>query len=86
MKLKLIISLMPVKKEFIIKYKSIILPHKYYADFVVYDNIILEVKAVKGLAEDFTKLVLNYMTLAKSRLGILVFFGEDSLQYKRYVL
>lgn len=74
------------EKEFTIKYKSVTLPHKYYADFVVYDNIILEVKAAKGLAEDFTKLVLNYMTLAKSRLGILVNFGEDSLQYKRYVL
>jgi GxxExxY protein len=74
------------EKEFIIEYKNIVLPHKYYADFVVFDNIILEVKAVKGLAEDFTKLVLNYMILAKSRLGILVNFGENSLQYKRYIL
>lgn len=74
------------EKEFMVEYKNIVLPHKYFADFVVYDNIILEVKAVKGLAEDFTKLVLNYMTLAKSRLGILINFGEDSLQYKRYVL
>ena len=55
------------EKEFIIEYKNIILPHKYFADFVVYDNIILEVKAIKGLTADFTKLVLNYMTLAKSR-------------------
>ena len=74
------------EKEFIIEYKSTILPHKFFADFVVNENIILEVKAVKGLAEDFTKLVLNYMSLAKSRLGILVNFGEDSLKYKRFVL
>ena len=74
------------EKEFIVRYKDIVLPHKYYADFIVYDNIILEAKAIKDLSKDFTKLVLNYMSLAKSRLGILVNFGEDSLKYKRFVL
>jgi len=74
------------EKEFLVEYKNKILSHKFYADFVVYDNIILEAKAIRGLAEDFTKLVLNYMSLAKSRLGILVNFGEDSLKYKRFVL
>ncbi len=74
------------EKEFLVEYKNKILSHKFYADFVVYENIILEVKAVRGLAEDFTKLVLNYMALAKSKLGILINFGEDSLKYKRFVL
>ena len=74
------------EKEFKIEYKNIILPHKFYADFVIYDNIILEIKAIQGIHEDFTKLVLNYMATAKSKLGILVNFGNDSLEYKRYVL
>lgn len=74
------------EKENEIKYKNIILSHKFYADFVVYENIILEIKAVNSFAEDFTKQVLNYMAIAKSKLGILVNFGEASLRYKRFVL
>ena len=74
------------EKEYEIKYKNIILSHKFYADFVVYENIILEIKAVNSFAEDFTKQVLNYMAIAKSKLGILVNFGEASLRYKRFVL
>ena len=74
------------EKEYTINYKGIILSHKFFADFVVYDNIILEAKAVNGLPEDFTKLVLNYLAASKSKLGILVNFGPSSLQYKRYVL
>ena len=31
------------EKEYIVNYKGIILPHKFYADFDVYDSIILEV-------------------------------------------
>ena len=33
------------EREFEIQYKDIILPHRYYADFIVHDCIILEVKA-----------------------------------------
>ena len=36
-----------------VKYKERILPHKYYADFVLYDDIILEVKACKTILDDF---------------------------------
>lgn len=34
------------EKKYEVNYKGIILPHKFYADFVIYDKIILEVKAV----------------------------------------
>lgn len=74
------------EKEYKIDYKGVILPHKFFADFVVYDDIILEVKAVNGIADEFTKLMLNYLATSKCRLGIIVNFGEDSLKYKRLVL
>ncbi len=32
------------EKEYVVNYKTITLPHKFYADFVVFDNIILEIK------------------------------------------
>jgi GxxExxY protein len=62
------------EKEFEIDYKAIILPHKYYADFVVYDKIILEVKAVNGIIDDFIKQTLNYIKTANFKLGILINF------------
>ena len=69
-----------------ISYKEITLPHKYFADFLVYEKIILEVKAVNGIIDEFIKQTLNYLAASKCKLGIIVNFGEDSLKYKRIVL
>jgi GxxExxY protein len=74
------------EKEFTIEYKGIILPHKFYADFVVNQDIILEVKAIKEFSNEHVAQILNYLKLAKSELGLLVNFQTKSLQYKRYSL
>ena len=74
------------EKEYKIPYKEIVLKHSYNADFVVFDKIILEVKAVNGIIDDFIKQTLNYLSASKNKLGIIVNFGEDSLKYKRLVL
>ena len=74
------------EKEFIIRYKEIILPHKYFADFVVFDQILLEAKAVERLDQSHVKQVLNYLAASKLKLGLLVNFGENSLIYKRVIL
>jgi GxxExxY protein len=72
--------------EFSIQYKEIVLPHNYFADFVVFGNILLEVKAVETLTDSHIKQVLNYLAASRLRLGLLVNFGQDSLAYKRVVL
>src|SRR5438876_11944961 len=74
------------ERPFSIQYKSIILPHKYRADFVVFDKILLEAKAVECLTDSHVKQVLNYLAASKLKLGLLVNFGEDSLTWKRVVL
>ena len=38
------------EKEYCVNYKETILPHRFYADFVVYGDIILEVKSVKEVS------------------------------------
>lgn len=43
-----------------IDYKGEILSHFYYADFLVYDKIILEVKAVKTMKDEFISQAINY--------------------------
>ena len=74
------------EKEYAVAYKGILLPHKFFADFVVMEKIILEVKAVERLTESHVKQVLNYLAASKLKLGLLVNFGEDSMTWKRVVL
>ena len=74
------------EQEFKLTYKGVILPHKYFADFVVMDKIILEAKAIECLTDSHVKQTLNYLAASKLKLGLLVNFGEDSLNYKRVVL
>ena len=73
------------EKEFSVKYKDIVLPHKFYADFVVWDKIILEVKNVVQLNNDHIAQTLNYLAVSDSKLGIIVNFCEKQLEYKRVV-
>ena len=74
------------EKKYQIQYKTILLRHKYYADFVVYEKVLLEAKAVDCLTDAHVKQVLNYLAASKLKLGLLVNFGQDSLAYKRIVL
>lgn len=74
------------EKEYFIEYKGQILPHKFYADFIVNEDIVLEIKAVKELSNEHVAQTLNYLKLSSSEIGLLVNFQTKSLQYKRYVL
>lgn len=74
------------EKEFFIEYKGQVLPHRFYADFIVNENVILEVKAIKEFSNEHIAQTLNYMKLSNSEIGLLVNFQTKSLQYKRYVL
>ena len=58
----------------------------YYADFVVWDKILFEAKAVEKLTDSHIKQVLNYLAASKLRIGLLVNFGGDVLEWKRIIL
>jgi GxxExxY protein len=74
------------EKNYEVTYKGVILPRYYYADFIIWDKILFEAKAVEKLTDAHVKQVLNYLAASKLRLGLLVNFGGDSLEYKRVVL
>jgi GxxExxY protein len=74
------------EKEYVVHYKDVVLPHRFFADFVVMDQIIVEVKAQKGIAEENYAQVLNYLAVSKCRIGLLYNFGEPSLGIKRVIL
>lgn len=74
------------EKEFAIQYKDVILPHKFYADFIVFDEIILEIKIVKEFCDEHIAQTLNYINLSYNKLGIIVNFKNKSLQHKRIIV
>lgn len=74
------------EKEYSIKYKGKVLPHKFYADFIINEDIVLEVKAIKEFSSEHIAQILNYIKLSNSEVGLLVNFQTKSLQYKRYIL
>ena len=73
------------EKEYLIEYKGATLPHRFYADFVVFDQIILEVKAAEGIVDKFVAQCLNYLRVSENRLGLIVNFGRESLTWRRLV-
>jgi len=73
------------EKRYEIKYKTIILPHAYNADFIVYNSIILEVKTSSMIANNFVKQTINYLKASGLQLGIIANFGEKSFVSKRVV-
>ena len=57
---------------------------KYYvADFLLYNSIILEIKAIDYLSPKINDQLRNYLKATNSRLGLLVNFGKSSLEYRR---
>ena len=66
-----------------IKYKDTTLEHYYVADFVCYDSIIVELKAVTELNKTFEAQVLNYLNATGYESGLLINFGELSLKHHR---
>ena len=74
------------EKEYKVHYKDVILPHKFYADFVVFDKIILEIKSKKGIIEEHYAQVMNYLAISKLEIGLLMNFHESSLQHKRIIM
>lgn len=74
------------EKEYAVNYKGIILSHKFYADFVIFDKIILEVKGKNKIADEDIAQCINYLKVSGNNLALLVNFGEQKLNYKRIVL
>jgi GxxExxY protein len=73
------------EKPYTIIYKEQKLKHFFVADFVVYDNIILEIKISNYIGEPYIKQTLNYLKASGLRLGMVINFGAPSLNYQRVI-
>ncbi len=77
----------PYQREKIlyINYKERQLKKHYVADFVCYDKIIIETKAISDLTSKDESQILNYLKVTNFKLGLLINFGRPSLQKKRII-
>ena len=74
------------EKELNISYSGQTLIQTYKADFVCYDKIIIELKAVVAIDNSHRSQVFNYLKATGSKLGILLNFGNPNrLEYERIV-
>ena len=74
------------EKEDFVNYKNIVLNHKFHADFVVFNKIILEIKSCESFHPKHTAQCINYLKVSGNQLAILANFNSPSLEYKRIVL
>jgi GxxExxY protein len=75
------------QSELQLHYKGRVLKSKYIPDFICYEKIIIELKAVKALADEHRAQVHNYLKATGIRLGLLSNFGHyPKLEYERIVL
>jgi len=66
-------------------YADVKLKKQYRADFVCYDSIIIEIKAVVQIPTVFYSQSQNYLKCTRKELGMIINFGTSSLTYKRII-
>ncbi len=82
-----LIQNIPFKRQLKLElyYEKEKLKKQYRADFVCYDAIVLEIKAVQQLPVAFYMQLKNYLKCTNMELGMLINFGTPSLTYKRII-
>ena len=72
------------EKEIEIFYKGKPIKTKYFADFLCYGNVVVELKTVDKLADIHRAQIIHYLTATKVTKGLLINFKNKSLQYERF--
>ena len=75
------------QKELDLEYKGKRLKQRYVPDFVCYEKIVVELKALDKIASEHKAQLLNYLHASDMRLGLLVNFGHHpKLECKRMII
>ena len=77
----------PFERErvFRVRYKGQVMPATYVVDFLCYDEVVVELKALSTLGPIDHAQVINYLRVSGRRRAVLLNFGGRSLQIKRIV-
>ena len=72
--------------ELKLSYRGQNLKQKFIPDFICFDKVIVEIKAVEKLADAHRSQVINYLNATGYQLGILINFGgHTKLEWERLV-
>jgi len=66
-------------------YKGKLLEKKYQPDFICFDEVVVEIKALEQLSGIEESQIINYLKATGLEVGLLINFGSKSLEYKRFV-
>ncbi len=82
-----LIQNIPFKRQLKLElyYENVKLNKYYRADFLCYDSIVLEIKAVNHIPDTFYAQLKKYLRCSNMELGVLINFGTPSLTYKRII-
>lgn len=62
-----------------------LLEKKYQPDFICFDEIVVEIKALEQLSGTEESQIINYLKATGFKVGLLINFGSKTLEYKRFV-
>ena len=68
-----------------VRYRNRLLPVFYIVDFICFDEVLVEVKALHAIGPTEVAQLINYLRIARRRRGLLLNFGATSLQHQRLV-
>lgn len=74
------------QKCYNVPYKDIILNNKFYADLLVFDSVIVEIKAKRELANADMAQTINYLKCSGCEVALILNFAPDKMMPKRMVL
>lgn len=73
------------KPQLEIYYKDIKLQKYYIPDFLVFNEIIVEIKSERILTREDEAQIINSLKISGKKIGLLINFGEISLRFKRFI-
>lgn len=68
-----------------IEYKGKLLDKAYQPDFICFNEIIVEIKALAKMTGVEEAQLINYLKASRLQIGLLINFGSMSLEYKRFI-
>lgn len=69
-----------------LQYKGQVLDTKYCADFICFNSVVVELKALARMSGTEEAQVINYLKATGHEVGLLINFGARSLEHRRFVL
>jgi GxxExxY protein len=75
------------QKELFLEYRGQRLKSTYKPDFICFDKIVVEIKAVSNLIDEYRAQLLNYLHATGLKVGLLVNFGHfPKIEHERFVI